>query len=60
VGKLGVPDSVFLQPGRLDDAEFELMKRHTKFGNEALRTSEKKLGKGTFLNAAREIADPHQ
>jgi hypothetical protein len=38
VGKLGVPDSVFLQPGRLDDAEFELMKRHTEFGNE-LRTT---------------------
>ena len=59
VGKLGVPDSVLLKPGTLDHAEFELMKRHTVFGNDALRISEEKLGRGTFLHTAREIAYTH-
>ena len=40
VGKLGVPDRVLFKPGKLDDAEFELMKRHAVFGNEALRVAE--------------------
>ena len=60
VGKLGVPDSVLLKAGRLEDAEFEVMKRHTVFGHEALRITEEKLGEGTFLRVAREIAYSHQ
>ncbi len=60
VGKLGVPDSVLLKAGRLEDAEFETMKRHTVFGHEALRITEEKLGEGTFLRVAREIAYCHQ
>jgi putative two-component system response regulator len=60
VGKLGVPDSVLLKPGRLEEAEFEMMKRHTVFGHEALRITEEKLGQGTFLRVAREIAYSHQ
>jgi putative two-component system response regulator len=59
VGKLGVPDGVLLKPGKLDAAEFTLMKRHTVFGNDALRISEEKLGEGTFLHTAREIAYTH-
>jgi len=59
VGKLGVPDGVLLKPGKLNAAEFELMKRHTVFGNDALRISEEKLGQGTFLHTAREMAYTH-
>jgi len=33
LGKIGVPDSVLLKPGRLTDAEFALMKRHTEIGD---------------------------
>ena len=36
------------------------MKRHTLFGEEALRRTEQKLGKSTFLRHAREIAGSHQ
>jgi putative two-component system response regulator len=28
IGKVGIPDSVLLKPGRLDDQEFEIMKTH--------------------------------
>ena len=36
VGKIGVPDSILLKPGKLDPDEWELMKRHTVIGAEIL------------------------
>jgi len=60
VGKVGVRDNILLKSGRLDDAEFEQMKKHTLFGEEALRLTEQKLGRSTFLHLAREIAASHQ
>ena len=32
VGKIGVPDAVLLKPGRLDDDEYEQIKRHAALG----------------------------
>jgi HD-GYP domain-containing protein (c-di-GMP phosphodiesterase class II) len=32
VGKIGVPDAVLNKPGKLDDDEFKVMKRHPKIG----------------------------
>jgi HD-GYP domain-containing protein (c-di-GMP phosphodiesterase class II) len=32
VGKIGVPDAVLSKPGRLDDAEYEIIKRHADLG----------------------------
>ena len=32
VGKIGVPDSVLNKPGRLSNAEFDIIKSHTVFG----------------------------
>ena len=60
VGKVGVRDNILLKTGRLDDAEFEQMKKHTLLGEEALRLTEQKLGRSTFLRHAREIAGSHQ
>jgi putative two-component system response regulator len=36
IGKIGVPDSILLKPGKLDAAEWELMKRHTTVGAEII------------------------
>jgi putative two-component system response regulator len=33
VGKVGVPDSILLKPGKLTASEFEAMKRHTVIGD---------------------------
>jgi putative two-component system response regulator len=33
VGKVGVPDSILLKPGKLTPAEFETVKRHTVIGD---------------------------
>ncbi len=60
VGKVGVPDSILLKAGRLTDDEFEQMKKHTRYGHDALRITEKKLSKSSFLRYAREIAFSHQ
>jgi len=32
VGKIGIPDSILLKPGKLDREEFEIMKTHTTIG----------------------------
>jgi putative two-component system response regulator len=60
LGKVGVRDNVLLKPGKLTDEEFEEMKKHTIYGEEALRITEQKLGEDTFLQYAREIAYTHQ
>lgn len=37
IGKVGVPDSVLLKPGRYTDEEFSIMKRHPVIGNDILK-----------------------
>jgi putative two-component system response regulator len=54
VGKIGIPDSILLKPGRLTDAEFAEMKRHTTFGAEMLAD-----GQGALLDMAERIALAH-
>ncbi|OEJ68996.1 HD domain-containing phosphohydrolase [Magnetovibrio blakemorei] len=36
IGKIGIPDSVLLKPGKLDPAEWEVMKTHAQIGIEIL------------------------
>ncbi|MCS7281172.1 MAG: response regulator [Desulfobacterota bacterium] len=36
LGKIGIPDSILLKPGRLTEEEYELMKKHPVFGEEIL------------------------
>ena len=54
VGKVGIPDSVLLKPGKLSDEEFELMKKHTSIGGRILGDSE-----FAVLQMGREIALTH-
>lgn len=39
IGKIGIPDSILLKPGRLTAEEFELMKAHCKIGGDAIRSA---------------------
>lgn len=32
IGKVGIPDSILLKPGKLTDEEFDIMKGHAKIG----------------------------
>lgn len=42
IGKIGIPDSILLKPGKLDPAEWEIMKTHTTIGHEILSDSQSK------------------
>lgn len=37
IGKIGIPDSILLKPGRLTSEEFEYMKKHSEIGAAMLR-----------------------
>jgi len=60
IGKVGIPDSILLKPGRLDPAEFEIMKSHVEHGVEALEyridPSDAPI---SFIETAKEIIQHH-
>ena len=61
IGKVGIPDRILLKPGRLDAAEFEIMKCHTTLGRDAIVMAEQSLDLDLpFLHYAKEIAYAHQ
>lgn len=61
IGKVGIPDNILLKPGKLTDAEFDIMKTHASLGADAISVAELELGdkENSFLRYAREIADCH-
>jgi Response regulator containing a CheY-like receiver domain and an HD-GYP domain len=60
IGKVGIPDRILLKPGKLEPEEFEIMKRHTILGKEAIESAERTLGSQVeFLRCAKEIALSH-
>ncbi len=54
IGKVGIPDSILNKPGKLTEAEFEVMKHHALLGYEMFNKSERPL-----LKAAAIIAYEH-
>jgi len=52
VGKLGIPDAVLLKPGKLDTAEFEVMKTHVHHGLDVVQ-------RFAWLNDAAEVVGCH-
>ncbi|TWT86497.1 Cyclic di-GMP phosphodiesterase response regulator RpfG [Pseudobythopirellula maris] len=59
IGKVGVPDSVLLKPGKLTTEEFQVMKRHTLIGAQALEGAIEATPHGKFLAMAADIARAH-
>lgn len=71
IGKVGIPDSILLKPGRLTSAEFEIMKKHPVIGADAItramaQAANSRSGDGAlpggafaFMETAREIALSH-
>ncbi len=37
VGKIGIPDAILLKPGKLDPEEFQIIKKHCKFGKNIIQ-----------------------
>lgn len=60
IGKVGIPDSILLKPGKLSPEAFEIMKTHAALGFAAIENAERRLGvKVEFLACAKEIALNH-
>lgn len=61
IGKIGIPDHILLKPGKLDEAEFEIMKTHATLGYDAICRAERCMTdiEDSFLQFAREIAYGH-
>lgn len=59
IGKVGIPDNILLKPGKLDSEEFEIMKKHTTYGVEALSHELNKKNVATFIRTAIEIVGTH-
>src|SRR5690606_40452667 len=38
IGKIGIPDSILLKPGPLDEREWEVMRRHPVYAYELLKS----------------------
>jgi len=54
IGKIGIPDNVLLKPGKLDDEEWNIMRRHPKIGADIIGDDDSPL-----LQMAKEIAFAH-
>jgi putative two-component system response regulator len=54
IGKIGVPDAILCKPGKLTEAEFEIMKTHTTIGAAMLDGSD-----SAILQMGREVALCH-
>lgn len=54
VGKIGIPDNILLKPGKLEGAEWEVMKSHVEIGAEILSNHPAEI-----IQLARKIALTH-
>lgn len=58
IGKVSIADAILLKPGRLTPEEYDIMKRHTVYGAQALQSAEVEDPDG-LLRIARQIASSH-
>jgi putative two-component system response regulator len=59
IGKIGISDTILLKPGRLDEAEFEIMKTHTVIGARILQKMYERTPTQHYLKYAKIIAEGH-
>src|SRR5207302_3584123 len=59
IGKVGIPDSVLLKPGRLSEREFAIMMEHAAMGAQTLDAALRQFPGVKFLQMARDIAATH-
>jgi putative two-component system response regulator len=59
IGKVAIPDSILLKPGKLSLDEMAIMRTHAQIGAQTLDASHKRFPNVRFLQMARDIALSH-
>ncbi len=59
IGKIKIPDSVLLKPGRLTDEEYAIMKQHTVYGSQIIKDVISDIEDDSYIKTAIEIALHH-
>lgn len=59
IGKVGIPDAILLKPGPLTSDEFNIIKKHSVYGGDALKAVESRIKGESFLKMGKEIAYFH-
>jgi response regulator RpfG family c-di-GMP phosphodiesterase len=59
IGKVAIPDSILLKPGKLTPEEFTVIKRHTTIGAQTLRSVMSGGHEAGFLQMAMDVAHHH-
>lgn len=59
LGKIAIPDKILLKPGKLDQEEFEEMKKHTTYGCELLENFKQDEGESEFYRYCYDICRYH-
>ncbi len=59
VGKVGIPDSILLKPGKLSEDEYTVMMTHTTVGADLLRTLIEDFGEYAVIRMGADVAASH-
>lgn len=59
IGKIAIPDGILLKEGKLTDFEFEVMKRHTIEGENAIKSAMEIVEGSEFLQVASDFIGAH-
>ena len=59
IGKVGIQENILMKPGKLNDEEFEIMKKHCMLGSTTLREIQNKYAKNDFINMGIDICESH-
>ena len=59
IGKVGIPDSILLKPGKLTNEEFAIMRTHVQIGYDTLSKVGQQYDKNEFLTMGMDIALHH-
>lgn len=60
IGKVGIPDSILLKPGRLTPEEYEIMKQHVAIGTNTIRDAIRRIGAPSLQMAADVVEFHHE
>ena len=59
IGKVGIPDSILLKPGKLEDSEYAIIKEHPRIGGDVIAAIENNTPGRSLYCLAKEIALYH-